>query len=56
MPYRGLIKFRPTALVQLEGLPVFEQHHFLFFQRDVLLHRRDADHRHGGEAPKKEKK
>jgi transposase-like protein len=40
MPYRGLIKFRPTALVQLEGLPVFEQHHFLFFQRDVLLHRR----------------
>jgi hypothetical protein len=25
--------------VQREGLPVLEQHHFLFFQRDVLLHR-----------------
>jgi hypothetical protein len=41
--------------VQLEGLPVFEQHHFLFFQRDVLLHRRDADHRHGGRHQKKRK-
>jgi hypothetical protein len=55
MPNRGLIKFRPTALVQLEGLPVFEQHHFLVFQRDVLLHGRDAGNRSNGGEPEKKK-
>ena len=39
MPDRGLVKFRPTAFVQLEGLPVLKQHYFLVFQRDILLHR-----------------
>jgi hypothetical protein len=37
-PNRGLIEFRSSAFVELEGLPILEEHHFLTFQRDVLLH------------------
>ena len=56
MPNRGLIEFRTTTLVQLEGLPVFEQHNFLFFQRDVLLHRRNTGNRSSGYEPEKKEK
>jgi hypothetical protein len=55
-PNRGLIEFRSSAFVELEGLPILEEHHFLTFQRDELLHWRKDCKCGWGEGPEKEKK
>jgi hypothetical protein len=42
--------------MQLERMPIFKEHYLLPFERNVLLHRRNADNRPMGEEPEKEEK